>query len=180
MESSWPEFARQSRMICFAADRRVGAPPWQRHCNVPRRAWVKLCGGRGRGGGGGLDELYVIGREHSKVSVWTVAPPPAFVYHLDPGDDVIGVEGDLCVVSWRKGAAAHELRVVLTLTPVKSDIRTSNFHNVYMAVLQTSQRGSKERAKVRWEFLSKTENHVSSHKLQNCNYWAECLLIPLI
>lgn len=64
--------------------------------------------GRGEGSGSGLDELHVIGREHSKVSVWTVAPPPAFVYHLDPGDDVIGVEGDLCVVSWRKGAAAHE------------------------------------------------------------------------
>ena len=60
------------------------------------------------GGGSGLNKLNVVGGEHSKVSVWTIASPPAFVDHLDPGDDLIWVEGDLCVVSWRKGAAAQE------------------------------------------------------------------------
>lgn len=57
-----------------------------------------------------LDRLNVIGWEHSEVSVRTVASPPAFVDHLDPGDDVIRVEGDLCVVSWRKGAVSDEQR----------------------------------------------------------------------
>lgn len=47
----------------------------------------------------GLDNLHVIGREHSKMAVWTVASPPALIYHFDPGDDVIGIKRDLSVVS---------------------------------------------------------------------------------
>lgn len=63
--------------------------------------WV---GGVGVGGGTGLDELHVIGWEHSKVAVWAVAAPPALVDHLDPGDDVVGVERDLCVIGCGTGA----------------------------------------------------------------------------
>lgn len=69
-------------------------------------------GGVGGGGGGGgpggevrgwrLDQFHVVGREHSKVAVGAVAPPPALVDHLDPRDDVIGIEGDLRVVRCRR------------------------------------------------------------------------------
>lgn len=54
-------------------------------------ASVIIWGWDGRGGDG-LDKLHVIGWEHSKMAVWAVAPPPALVYHLDPGDDVVGIE----------------------------------------------------------------------------------------
>lgn len=82
------------------------------HSDVTQRSSARaedlgVCG-CGGGGGSGLNKLNVVGGEHSKVSVWTIASPPAFVDHLDPGDDLIWVEGDLCVVSWRKGAAAQE------------------------------------------------------------------------
>lgn len=54
---------------------------------------------RGVGGWAGLDKLHVIGWEHSKMAVWAVASPPALIYHLDPGDDVVGIEWDLGVIS---------------------------------------------------------------------------------
>lgn len=50
-------------------------------------------------GKAGLHDLHVIGREHSKMAIWAVASPPALVYHLNPGNDVVGVERDLCVIS---------------------------------------------------------------------------------
>lgn len=53
-----------------------------------------------------LEELDVIGREHSKMAVRTVASPPAFVDHFDAGNDVVWVEGDLGVVSY-----AHTHRI---------------------------------------------------------------------
>lgn len=53
----------------------------------------------GESGAPGLHDLYVIGREHSKMAIWAVASPPALVYHLNPGNDVVGVERDLCVIS---------------------------------------------------------------------------------
>lgn len=49
----------------------------------------------------GLNKLHIIGREHSEVAIWGVASPPAFIYHFDPSDDIVGVEGDLRVISWR-------------------------------------------------------------------------------
>lgn len=56
----------------------------------------------------GLDELHVIGWEHSKMAVRAVASPPALVYHLDPGDDFVGIEWDLGVVGCRNRAASHQ------------------------------------------------------------------------
>lgn len=46
-----------------------------------------------------LNQLHVIGWEHSKMTVWAIAPPPALVNHLDASDDVIRIEGYLCVIS---------------------------------------------------------------------------------
>lgn len=53
----------------------------------------------GESGAPGLHDLHVIRREHSKMAIWAVASPPALVYHLNPGNDVVGVERDLCVIS---------------------------------------------------------------------------------
>lgn len=101
-------------------------------------ACVTICGGGGGGGSAsGLDKLNVIGWEHSKVSVWTIASPPAFINHLNPSDDFIWVKGDLCVVSWRRGAVSHK-RTVKYVTLVTSDIKNSNFENVYILVLKRS------------------------------------------
>lgn len=41
-----------------------------------------------------LPNLHVVGGEEA-VGAAADAPPPALVNHLDVGDDVIGVEGDL-------------------------------------------------------------------------------------
>lgn len=61
-----------------------------------------ICRGGGRGSYTGLDKLHVIGREHSKMAIWAIASPPALVYHLDTSDDFVGIEGDLCVISWKR------------------------------------------------------------------------------
>lgn len=55
----------------------------------------------------GLHKLNVIGWEHAKVAVWAVTSPPALVYHLDPVDDVVGIEWDLCIISWKRRRAVH-------------------------------------------------------------------------
>ncbi len=47
----------------------------------------------------GLQKLHVIGWKHSEMAVWAVASPPALIDHLDPSDDFVGIERDLCVVS---------------------------------------------------------------------------------
>lgn len=69
------------------------------------------CDGLGDGGVGvqvgrcwrwRLDQLHVVGGEHSEVAVGAVAPPPALVDHLDPCDDLVGIEGDLRVVRCRR------------------------------------------------------------------------------
>lgn len=46
-----------------------------------------------------LPQLHVVGREEP-VSALAQPPPPAVVDHLDVGDDVVGVEGDLVVARW--------------------------------------------------------------------------------
>lgn len=46
-----------------------------------------------------LDKFHVICREHPEMSVRTVPSPPAFINHLDAGDDVIWVKRDLRVIS---------------------------------------------------------------------------------
>lgn len=48
-----------------------------------------------------LEELDIICREESKVSVAT-SPPPAFIHHLNVSDDVIWIKGDLITSLWRK------------------------------------------------------------------------------
>lgn len=57
-----------------------------------RAASVIILGGGGWESCTGLHELHVVGREHTKVAVRAEASPPALVYHLDPGDDVVGIE----------------------------------------------------------------------------------------
>lgn len=47
---------------------------------------------------GSLPDLHVVGWEKA-VGASADASPPALVDHLDVGDDVIGVEGDLVVAS---------------------------------------------------------------------------------
>lgn len=39
-----------------------------------------------------LYQFHIIGREHAEVAVGTVATPPAFVNHLDVGDDVLRIK----------------------------------------------------------------------------------------
>lgn len=53
-------------------------------------------GGWGGGGASSLPDLHVVGREKA-VGASAHAAPPAFIDHLDVGDDVVGVEGDLVV-----------------------------------------------------------------------------------
>ena len=48
------------------------------------------------GGASSLPDLHVVGREEA-VGASAHASPPAFVDHLDVGDDVIGVEGYLVI-----------------------------------------------------------------------------------
>lgn len=57
-----------------------------------RAASVIILGGGGWESCAGLHELHVIGREHTKVAARSKASPPALVDHLDPGDDVVGIE----------------------------------------------------------------------------------------
>lgn len=47
-----------------------------------------------------LDKFNVIGRKHSKMTIRTVSSPPAFIDHLNAGNDVIRVKWDLGVISW--------------------------------------------------------------------------------
>lgn len=48
-----------------------------------------------------LPNLHVIGWEEA-VGAPAHAAPPALVDHLDVGDDVIGVKGDLVVTGWKE------------------------------------------------------------------------------
>lgn len=75
--------------------------------------WV---GGVGGGECTGLHKLHVVGWEHSKMAIWAVASPPALVYHLDPGDDIVRIERDLGVVSWRTGAVMNISKVTVWYT----------------------------------------------------------------
>lgn len=77
-----------------------------------------------RGSGAGLDELNVIGWEHSKMAVWAVASPPSLVYHLNPGDDLVGIKWDLRVISWWEGAGSRKRQQVTcqTLTSLEFDV----------------------------------------------------------
>lgn len=45
-----------------------------------------------------LNELHIVGRKHAKVAIWPIATPPAFVNHLNAGDEVLRVKGDLGLV----------------------------------------------------------------------------------
>ena len=45
-----------------------------------------------------LEQLHVVGGEHPEVAVRAVAPPPPLVDHLNVGDDVLRVKGDLGVI----------------------------------------------------------------------------------
>lgn len=62
-------------------------------------ASLVICGGVGVCGCPGLDSLHVIGWKHSEMAFRAEASPPALVYHLDPCDDFVGIERDLCVIS---------------------------------------------------------------------------------
>lgn len=46
-----------------------------------------------------LYQFHVVGGEHAKVAVGAVAAPPALIDHLDVGDDVLRIKGDLSVIS---------------------------------------------------------------------------------
>lgn len=46
-----------------------------------------------------VNKLHVVGGKHAEVAVGPVAAPPAFIDHLDARDEVLGVEGDLGLVS---------------------------------------------------------------------------------
>lgn len=46
-----------------------------------------------------LYQFHVVGREHPKVAVRAVAAPPALIDHLNVGDDVLRIKGDLGVIS---------------------------------------------------------------------------------
>lgn len=46
-----------------------------------------------------LYQFHVVGGEHAKVAVGAVATPPALIDHLDVGDDVLRIKGDLSVIS---------------------------------------------------------------------------------
>ena len=46
-----------------------------------------------------VDQLHVVGGKHSMLTIWTDACPPAFIYHVNVCDDVIGVKGYLCFIS---------------------------------------------------------------------------------
>lgn len=57
-----------------------------------------------------LYQFHIIGREHAEVAVGTVATPPAFVDHLDVGDDVLWIKRDLSVISWNKTERGRGLK----------------------------------------------------------------------
>lgn len=50
-----------------------------------------------------LNELHIVGRKHAKVAIWPIATPPAFVNHLNAGDEVLRVKGDLGLVGCKEG-----------------------------------------------------------------------------
>lgn len=89
---------------------------WLQRCSATAATVTILGWGEGQGGrSAGLDELHVIGREHSKMAVGAVAPPPALVDHLDPGDDLVRVEGDLGVVGWKRRESTAEKNLGLCI-----------------------------------------------------------------
>ena len=49
------------------------------------------------------NELHIVGRKHAKVAIWPIATPPAFVNHLNAGDEVLRVKGDLGLVGCKEG-----------------------------------------------------------------------------
>lgn len=46
-----------------------------------------------------LEELDVVCRKESKVAT-ALAPPPAFIHHLNVSDDVIWIKGKLITSLW--------------------------------------------------------------------------------
>lgn len=48
-----------------------------------------------------LPDLHVVGREEA-VGAPADAAPPSLIDHLDVGDDVIGVEGNLVLAGWKE------------------------------------------------------------------------------
>lgn len=62
--------------------------------------------------GPSLDQLHVVGREHAEVAIGAVPAPPALIDHLDVGDDVLRIKGDLSVISWNETERGREEREV--------------------------------------------------------------------
>lgn len=54
-------------------------------------------------GGSSLNELHVVGGKHAEVAIGTIAPPPAFIDHLDACDEVLRVKGDFGLISCKAG-----------------------------------------------------------------------------
>lgn len=66
-----------------------------------------------------LNQFHIISGEHAEVAVGPVAAPPALVDHLDVGDDVLRVERDLGVISWKETERRGRVKTNLNQTPQK-------------------------------------------------------------
>ncbi len=61
------------------------------------------------GGDAALHKFHVICRKHAETAIRIVSSPPAFINHLEAGDDVIWVKRDLCVISWEDTHKADQI-----------------------------------------------------------------------
>lgn len=73
-----------------------------------RGKWIQSDSDEG-GGDAALHKFHVICREHAEAAIRIVSSPPAFINHLDAGDDVIWVKRDLRVISWEDTNEADQI-----------------------------------------------------------------------
>lgn len=116
-----------------------------------------------------LDKFDVICWEHSEMAIRTVSSPPAFVNHLNAGDDLIRVKRDLCVISWKQTYNAARLR-----SDYKVDFWLLHFSHLKYFSFDTNVK-CKRTAFQSTLHLTAYANIFTPHLCAHLNYSCECL-----